>query len=316
MNGNTPAEALRRWFRQHGRRLPWRDNPTPYRVLVSEFMLQQTTVAAVIPHFHRWMEKFPDTASLAAAPEPAVMKQWEGLGYYSRARNLHRAAIAIEKLHAGKIPRTIPELRALPGIGPYTASAIAAFAFDQPVPVLDANIIRVTARLFDFRENISTASARAFLEGAAASLLPEKNGRRHTSALMDLGATICKAGEPDCPRCPLRSFCRSKNPAAIPFKPAKKTLVHLTDWRAICIQKNRIHLVQSDGPQWKGLWLLPPAEPAAKPLGTLKYAITRHRVTLHTVRTLPPKNTTPFPLDGLPAMPTPHRKALAAALQA
>jgi A/G-specific adenine glycosylase len=311
----TPAAALRRWFRQHGRLLPWRSDPSPYRVLVSEFMLQQTTVAAVLPRFEPWMQKFPDIRALAAAPLDAVLKEWEGLGYYSRARNLHRAAQAIATRHAAKIPSTLPELRALPGIGPYTASAIAAFAFDQPIPVLDANIIRVVARLFDYRKNITTAEARAFLEKSAASLLPEKNGRDHTSALMDIGATICKAGAPDCPRCPLRSFCRAADPASIPAKPPKKSITRLTEWRALSIAENQIHLIPSPGPHWKGLWILPPAEPDPKALASLNYSITRHRVALHLRRTTPDAAWTPFPLARLPAMPSPHRKILAIALE-
>ena len=315
---NTAAsfnKALQKWFRACGRVLPWRSNPSPYAVLVSEFMLQQTTVAAVEPYFQRWMTRFPDVASLAAAREEEVMKHWEGLGYYSRARNLHRAAQAVSAEFGGLVPGDLDMLRALPGIGPYTASAVAAFAFDRPVPVLDANIQRVIARLFDSKENIATAAGRAFLHRAATSLLPKKGGRDHASALMDLGATVCRAGEPDCPACPVKAFCQATNPSLLPIKPQKKRATNLTDWRAVSIQRGSICLVKSPGPLWSGLWLLPPAEPFPEPVHTLSYAITRYKVELHITLAEPDSAWIPFPLDNLPPMPSPHRKAIASVLR-
>ena len=307
-------KALRTWFRTQGRSLPWRDDPAPYRVLVSEFMLQQTTVAAVLPYFTRWMKVLPDVAALAAAPEQKVLKLWEGLGYYSRARNLHRAAQAIVRDFHGEIPSDLNQLRALPGIGPYTAAAVAAFAFDKAVPVLDANIQRLVARLFDFQGDITTAAGRAFLENAATALLPQSGGRSHTSALMDLGATICKSGPPDCLLCPVQKFCRATDPASLPVKPAKKAVTRLVEWRALAIRKRSLFLTQSPGPRWKGLWLLPPADPTdSEPLASLDYSITRYRVTLHLREVEPHPDWKSFPLDQLPPMPTPHRNALAAA---
>jgi A/G-specific adenine glycosylase len=304
--------ALQQWFQANGRSLPWRDDPSPYRVLVSEFMLQQTTVAAVRAHFARWMRELPDVQTLAAAPEEKVLKLWEGLGYYSRARNLHRAAQAIASNFGGRIPSDPSQLRSLPGVGPYTAAAIAAFAFDQSVPVLDANINRLLARLFDFREDITTAAGRAFLDQAATSLLPRSGGHAHTSALMDLGASLCKAGPPDCPACPVRRFCRASDPATLPKKPAKKAITRVVEWRALAIRKRSVYLIQSPGPRWKGLWLLPPAEPTdSEPLASLDYSITRYRVTLHLRDAEPLPDWIPHPLDNLPAMPTPHRNALA-----
>lgn len=305
-------KALQSWFQAQGRTLPWRDDPSAYRVLVSEFMLQQTTVAAVRPFFARWMRELPDVSALAAAPEEKVLKLWEGLGYYSRARNLHRAAKEIVTRFQGNIPGDPKILRTLPGIGPYTAAAIAAFAFDKPVPVLDANINRLIARLFDFREDITTAAGRTFLENAAAALLPASGGRNHTSALMDLGATLCAAGQPDCLLCPVQKFCRATDPATLPVKPAKKAITRLVEWRALAIRKRSVFLVQSPGPRWKGLWLLPPAEPTdAEPLVSLDYSITRYRVTLYLRESEPHTDWVPHPLAKLPAMPTPHRNILA-----
>lgn len=308
-------KTLRRWFRGNGRNLPWRPHPSAYEVLVSEFMLQQTTVAAVIPYFHRWMLRFPDIHALASAPEADVLKHWEGLGYYSRARNLHRAAQVVDKNFSGHIPSDFSLLRTLPGIGPYTAAAIAAFAFDQCLPVLDANIARVIARLFNYQENISTSSGRKFLEQAATSLLPQSGGRSHASALMDLGATICRSGEPDCPACPLQRFCLAENPATIPVKPPKKEITQLSDWRIFSSADEMVYLIESPGPTWKGLWLLPPGNPSDKPLLSLTYTITRYKVALGVYEANPEAGWTAFPLSKLPAMPSPHRKALAAILK-
>lgn len=312
-NHDLPAlrHALMAWFAKHGRRLPWRSDPDPYAVLVSEFMLQQTTVAAVRPYFERWMRDFPDVGALARADEPAVMAHWQGLGYYSRARNLLRAAKDIADHHGGRVPGELALLRTLPGVGPYTASAVAAFAFDQCVPVLDANILRVVARLANFTKPVTTAAAKQLLEREASRLLPEAGGRDHTSALMDLGATICRAGEPDCLVCPVRGFCRAKNPAAIPAQPPRPGLIHERDLRTLAVRSGKIFLTPSPGPRWRGLWVLPPAQPTSKPPALeIGFAVTRHRIRMEVYRGSPRKGWTGFPVDALPPMPSPHRKAV------
>jgi len=306
----TFHRALRSWFRKNGRDLPWRRTHDPYAVMVSEFMLQQTTVAAVIPYFERWMRAFPDVHSLARADEHDVLKLWQGLGYYSRGRNLLRTARELSERFDGKIPRELPVLRRLPGIGPYTAAAIAAFAFDECVPVLDANIIRVLARLTGFQKPVTTANGKLFLERTALGFLPESGGRAHASALMDLGATICKAGLPDCTVCPVRRFCLAKAPEKIPVKPPRKSLLHERDVRGFAIRGDSIFLMPSDGPRWRGLWLLPRARPGAKPLLEITFAVTRHRIRMEVIRARPSKAWTAFPLSDLPPMPTPHRKAV------
>lgn len=306
------AKALRRdlyrWFDREGRTLPWREVSDPYAVLVSEFMLQQTTVAAVKPFFERWMSTWPDVESLAAAGEDDVLKMWEGLGYYSRARNLLRAARELAR--RGRIPRSVEELRELPGIGPYTASAVAAFAFDKCVPVIDANIQRVLARLADIREPVDSARGRAAVESAAVALLPARGGARHTAALMDLGSMICKAGEPECGRCPVAKFCRAAEPSSLPVKRARRAVVSVEDRRAFAVARGKICLVRSEGPQWRGLWLLPPAGVGGEVLHESRYAITHHRVRLEVVRVRPAAGWTAFDPARLPAMPSPHRKAL------
>ena len=301
---------LHGWFRKNGRDLPWRRNRDPYAVLVSEFMLQQTTVAAVIPFYERWMNAFPDIASLAASDEGKVLKLWEGLGYYSRARNLRRAAHGIVARHGGAVPGQLPELLLLPGIGPYTASAIAAFAFDRPVAVLDANIVRVVARLFDFRKLVSDAKGKHFLERSARSLLPEKGGYIHSSALMDLGATVCKSGKPDCTSCPVRGFCRAVSPEKIPLKAPRKAVIHERDLRVFALAKGRVFLVPSTGPRWKGLWLLPPNRQEGEVILELSYIVTRHRIRMEIFRSRPRAGWKAFDPAQLPPMPTPHRRAL------
>ena len=306
----TFHRSLRAWFRSSGRDLPWRRTEDPYAILVSEFMLQQTTVAAVLPYFERWMRAFPDVRSLARADEHEVLKHWQGLGYYSRGRNLLRTARELAERFDGKIPREISVLCRLPGIGPYTASAVAAFAFDECVPVLDANIIRVIARLADFKKPVTTSAGKLFLEQAASRLLPESGGRDHASALMDLGATICKAGVPDCAVCPVRRFCLARTPENIPFKPPKKLLIHERDVRGFATRGEMVFLTPSEGPRWLGLWLLPPAKSGAKPLLEITFAVTRHRIRMEVMRARPSKTCTAFPISSLPAMPSPHRKAL------
>ena len=308
--------SLSAWFATHGRQgLPWRDNPSPYAVLVSEFMLQQTTVATVIPRFNRWMDCFPDIRSLALASEADVLKQWEGLGYYSRARNLHRAAQAITAHHNGVVPSDPDTLRKLPGIGAYTASAITAFAFDKCVPVLDANIIRVLARLSNFGEPVNTSQGITIIESLAASLLPTTGGRDHTSALMDLGSTICKAGSPHCPSCPIQSHCQAISPADLPVKPKRQKPTEILDSRAVAATSTHVHLIQSAGPRWKGLWTLPPCQPTGEPLLSITHAITRYKVRLSLHESCPQNGWRAFPLSNLPAMPSPHRKALALAIE-
>jgi A/G-specific adenine glycosylase len=198
---------LAAWYAHHGRHhLPWRATRNPYAVLVSEVMLQQTQVDRVIPHYHRWLERWPGFAPLARAPAAEVITAWRGLGYNRRALALHAAARSVVEQHGGTLPWDPVALRALPGVGPYTASALRCFVRDEPVAVLDTNIRRVIARL-----RLGCATAReappARIEEAATALLPCTGARNHNLALMDLGAMVCTAREPACDRCPLERRC-------------------------------------------------------------------------------------------------------------
>jgi A/G-specific adenine glycosylase len=201
--------ALLAWYDRHGRSLPWRAamgaKPDPYVVWLSEIMLQQTTVAKVKPYFAAFLEHWPDVATLAAAPVEAVMRQWAGLGYYSRARNLHACAKAIVAEHGGAFPPTEAALSALPGIGPYTAAAIAAIAFAQKAVAVDGNVERVIARLFAI--DAPLPAARPLIKAKAETLVSPERPGDFAQAMMDLGATVCTPRRPACGFCPLRPFC-------------------------------------------------------------------------------------------------------------
>src|SRR5512141_822274 len=192
------SAALLRWFRTAARPMAWRNTRDPYRIWVSEIMLQQTRVGTVAPYYERFLRKFPDVVSLARAPLDDVLKAWEGLGYYSRARNLHRAAGILVARHGGKVPRTVEALEALPGIGRSTAGAIAAIAFGADVPILDANARRVVARLFAVEGDPRSGKVESLLWKQSASLVRKGKGRDTALALMDLGAVVCL---PNTPRC-------------------------------------------------------------------------------------------------------------------
>ncbi len=202
---------LLKWYERHARVLPWRENPEPYAVWISEIMLQQTRVEAVKPYYDRWMKVFPDLASLAAASEAEVLKLWEGLGYYSRARNLHRTAILVAEKYDGILPSSFEELRSLPGIGEYTAGAIGSIAFHLPVPCVDGNVIRVFARLTADPTDAGTAAAKKRLTEQIKEIIPKGRPGDFNQALMELGATVCLPnGMPVCEACPLASVCEAR----------------------------------------------------------------------------------------------------------
>ena len=191
-NTNTFRRSLFRWYRRHGRDLPWRRTRDPYAVLVSEFMLQQTQVAAVIPYYDKWLRRFPSLDALARASESDVLHAWQGLGYYARARNLHASAKAIVNEHGGKFPQLPEDLQSLPGVGRYTANAIATFAFGRSVPIVEANIGRVLARILNYQQPIDSSDGREAIWQIASKLVPARGARAFNSALMDLGALVCR----------------------------------------------------------------------------------------------------------------------------
>ena len=199
---------LLEWYRDNARTLPWRTDPTPYHVWVSEIMLQQTRVAAVLDYYARFMEELPDVAALAAVPEGRLMKLWQGLGYYSRARNLQAAARQIMAEHGGVFPTDYAQVRALKGVGDYTAGAICSIALGQPVPAVDGNVLRVVTRINGDQRDITTQATKKAIADQLQPIIPLHAPGKFTQAMMELGATVCLPnGAPQCQRCPARDFC-------------------------------------------------------------------------------------------------------------
>jgi A/G-specific adenine glycosylase len=319
--------ALAGWYRAHARALPWRGNPSLYRTVVSEFMLQQTQVRTVLPYFARWLDAFPDFESLAAAPEDRVLRLWEGLGYYARARNLHRLA----RILAGgaAAPRDAASWIGMPGVGPYTAAAIASIAFGDPVACVDGNVVRILARL--------TGDATPFPNGAAAvkalapvagRLVPAESPGDHNQAMMELGATVCLRAAPLCGICPVHRFCaaaKKGDPAALPRLAPKPSLRRVVA-RVWCERGGALllHRAGAAGGRLAGLHELPTAEQAGIPaaeasrgplLATGKRSITKYRITESIHRARPPEGPlrpglawVPLADLDIPALSGPHRR--------
>ncbi len=303
--------ALQRWYEAHGRMLPWRGERDPYRVWLREIMLQQTTVVAVVPYFERFLEAFPTVQSLAAADEMAVLRLWEGLGYYSRARNLHRAARQIVGEWNGCFPNDAEALETLPGIGRYTAGAIASFAFNQRAAIVEANTLRLHARLLGYdgdpRSNDGQqrlwSSANDFVQSSTVSFEPGAINQ----ALMDLGATVCTPQNPRCPECPLKKGClafAAGKQAEIPRPPLRPAITEVTEATVAVRHRGAVLLRQRSAEErWAGLWDFPryPISDSAAlvtvltdgvreqtglsialgdEITTLKHSVTRYRITL------------------------------------
>ncbi len=296
------------WYHHNRRDLPWRGESDPYRIWVSEVMLQQTQVNTVIPYYRRFLAAFPTVHALAAALQEDVLKQWEGLGYYARARNLHRAAKEIVQQWNGHLPATFAQLRTLPGFGNYTAGAVASIAFDQPVPAVDGNVKRVLARLFAIEDNITKGAGARQVKDLAAELVDPESPGDWTQALMELGATLCLPRSPKCLLCPVNDMCQGRRLGLaheLPKKPAKKALPHF-DVTAAVIQ-NGDQLLIARRPlegMLGGLWEFPGGKQEAgetlpaclqreikeelgveiqvsRPVITVKHSYTHFKITLH-----------------------------------
>jgi A/G-specific adenine glycosylase len=293
--------ALLGWYRANARMLPWRSAPSPYKTVVSEFMLQQTQVKTVLPYFARWMDELPDFAALAAAPESRVLKLWEGLGYYSRARNLHKLARTVVALP--QLPRTPAEWRELPGVGPYTAAAITSISFDVPAACVDGNVVRILARLTadrtSFRDSASAAKSFAPL---AEALLTHAAPGDHNQAMMELGATVCFRQKPLCLTCPVRAFCaagQQGNPEDYP-QLAPKQIEQRAVARVWCERAGALllHRAATGARRLAELHELPTAEhaglaadelKAAHLLASKRRAITRFQITESIYRARAPR---------------------------
>jgi len=302
------------WYRENRRPLPWRTRPTPYRTAVAEFMCQQTRIATVIPYYLRWMRTFPDWSRLARSSPSRVLRLWEGLGYYRRARDLHSLAKAVIRLPGKELPADSDALQKLPGIGDYTAGAIASIAFDQPAPAFDGNVARVLGRLAARSgRNLPLATLRSM----AGSLVPQRHPGLHNQALMELGALICLPKNPGCSGCPLRKTCpsRKKLPSTFRLKPAT-TLQR--EYILLPKRNGKIWLTKNH-PQgrWQGLHLLPTVmrRPAGSPSTEIRYPYTRYLVraavfvTRNPPAGVPGRWMEPAEVRRAP-LPAPHRKIL------
>jgi A/G-specific adenine glycosylase len=302
------AKRLLDWYRTEARELPWRGTRDPYRIWIAEIMLQQTRVETVIRYYQRWMARFPTLADLASADLEQVLLTWEGLGYYRRAHNLHRAAQTMVEKHDGRVPVEIGALEALPGIGAYTAAAIAAIAFDQPVLALDGNLRRVIARLLDLEEDIATRQAQKRMRAWGVEQLAQAQAGSFNQALMDLGATVCIPRAPRCGECPLNLACQSYvhgTQLERPVRTARKSIPHLHASAGILRRPGAVLLGRRpEGKLLGGLWEFPGGkqEPGESPqaclrreleeelgiiidvgasLGTYDHAYTHFKITVH-----------------------------------
>ncbi len=282
--------ALRAWFGRNGRDYPWRRTRDPHAVLVSEVMLQQTQIATVLGRgfYTRFLERFPDTATLAAAEDDALLKAWEGLGYYRRARMLRESARAVLERHGGRFPEDPAQILALPGVGRYTAGALLSFAFDKPAPIVDGNIARVFARLFNRADPIDLPATQKWLWETAEALLDCDHPRIFNSALMELGQTCCRPGMPDCLSCPVALFCAAREPETLPRKAKRTAIEEIDEHVALIRSADRVLLHRQGKGRREGMWRLPGRgkdELAGLPaIHRRKYGITRYRVTLHVHR--------------------------------
>lgn len=247
-----------RWYDLNGRKLPWRESADPYRIWISEIMLQQTTVAAVVPYFERFIQRFPTVKALAKAEQSEVLRLWEGLGYYSRARNLHSTAQVIVNELSGEFPRTADELTKLPGIGPYTAGAIASFAFDQPAPIVEANTLRLYSRLIAMEIDPRGAAGQKTLWKFAAWIVSRRRAADFNQAVMDIGSQVCRPRDPECPKCPLMASCKAYEAGLqiqIPLQPTKTVITDVVEVSIAVRRGNQFLLRQcTEKERWAGLW--------------------------------------------------------------
>ena len=303
------APDLLAWWDTGHADLPWRSAKDPYAIWMAEVMLQQTQITTVIPYYHRWMARFPTVEILAAASLDEVLKTWEGLGYYSRARNLHAAAQVVVTEYGGRLPEGVEELRKLKGIGRYTAGAIASIAYDRPVPVLDGNVIRVLSRLLDLEDDVTVTQTRNTLWQTAGTLVPIERPGAYNQALMELGQTVCVPAVPRCHLCPLSGYCLARargTQLERPVRPPRRKIPHY-DVTAGVIWREDGHILIAQRPLdglLGGLWEFPggkqePGETLAEALRreigeelgieitvdrylvTIKHAYTHFRISLH-----------------------------------
>jgi A/G-specific adenine glycosylase len=343
----TLARDLLLWYDVHKRDLPWRQTQDPYSVWVSEVMLQQTQVATVRGYYERWMARFPTVAALATAREDDVLHAWQGLGYYSRARNLQKGAKAVVADHGGRVPRTVPLLLSLPGVGPYSAGAIASIAHGERAAIVDGNVVRVLCRFFGLRGDPTRAPLKAELWRLAEAAVPATRPGDFNQAMMELGATVCTPRGPACGQCPVAKACVAQKTAlveSLPELPKRRATVAVPRAAAVVFRGERVLVVkaEADAPRWAGMWQFPSSDVARAEAAsvaaeravrdavgltvsvgestfTVHHSVTHHRITLEVFRTVSRRGAPrpvrcdefawrrPSELPGL-AMPAAHRR--------
>ncbi len=270
-------KSLLEWFEKEGRELPWRRDYSPYHVWISEIMLQQTQMERGVDYFLRWVDRFPSVTAVADAEEKEILKYWEGLGYYARARNLHKAAKLIRDDFGGELPSTYQELLSLPGIGPYTASAVSSIAYNDDYPVVDANVERVYARLFNISAPLKEKETKKLVESLANKILPSGKARLFNQALMDFGALICSPRAPKCAKCFFSSSCQALqqdvvNSRPVLLKKEKQIVVEMVS--GILVKNGEIFIQQRlANDVWGSLWEFPGGK--VEPKETLEDALAR-----------------------------------------
>ncbi len=284
------AEALVAWFEREGLDFPWRRTTDAWAILVSEFMLQQTTISTVLGRYEQWMQLFPQAVDLAAVSEQEALRSWEGLGYYRRVRSLQRIAKVLVEEHDGIMPRDAAQIRSLPGIGDYTLGAVLSFAYNISAPLVDANVSRVLARVTNDPTPIDSTEGKKRHWQLAAELVHPFNARAYNSALMELGQRICTLREPSCLICPIKEYCQADSPSSLPVKLEKKPITQLVHHDIFCLhpEKGLLLARQHEGKRHEGMYRFPARE--ADELSSYElmtkqtYSVTRYKVTRHLYR--------------------------------
>ncbi len=313
-------KALLSWFARDGKSYPWRETTDPWHILVSEIMLQQTTIPTVLGRYSAWLQQFPTPRALADADEQTALLSWEGLGYYRRVRSLQNIAKAVVERHGGEFPRNAPELMALPGIGEYTCGALLSFAFNIAAPIVDTNVSRVIARLDHYTGSIDSSEGKKYMWERAAELVDPVDPRSFNSAIMELGQTYCKSKTADCLLCPVRSCCTTTDPLSLPVKTPRASTEELIHHDILHINGGRILLARQTQGRHVGMYRLPERKEheitGNRLLLKQKYSITRYKVTRYVY--LEPGPVEPRPNETLVAveetaslpMASPDRKCL------
>lgn len=321
------AQALVDWFTQCGKDYPWRRTTDPWAILVSEIMLQQTTIPTVLGRYEKWMQQFPTPQALAAASEEEALRSWEGLGYYRRVKSLRAAALVITEKHGGIFPESAEEILALPGVGDYTVGAILSFAWNRPAPIVDANVSRVFARLCNDYTPIDSPAGKRAQWALAAEMVHPSQPRAYNSALMELGQTVCTPASPACIICPVRAFCLAQNPTDLPVKTPHKEITSLTHHDIWYLTNEGLLLEkQAEGSRHAGLYRLPQREPeqvrnfpliCKQQYNVTRYNVTRHLYLAEASHTSPKEGEEFIPLHRLNGIPmaSPDRKLILRYLQ-